>query len=813
MKKFRTIIVAGLIAAVGILTSCEGFNAGSDLFEELTNAVEYANASYADITLNALNSYTESITPATGNYNNKYKAGDSMDLNFVPTSSYQFISWSASPAEAVEFEDAKSGKTKLTIKDVSQPITVEPVVAARPTVTFLPKDAVAVEKNTSIVITFSQAMNITEDDLKTIQILLGKQDALESYAAPVLDETKTVITFDANQENLLSFTGDSADVTVIIPQSFHYLSGEEKITLESEIKYTFTVNQDTLTKLSLSVVNSDANTGVTNVSGELSLNMEQQLELSFNALQEYYFKNWAVYDSEGNALAAETYSQFFEIADITADATTITAKKIGTGYVIKPVCIKRPQVVASTPVYDTVGANRASNVKFIFDQDMSESSIYWTEAELKLIKTELEQSGAGTVTYADFKADGKKDAAGNQYYYAYTVTSGTVTNRYLKNIEIKKRESSESLLNGNFYGCPYFETSSILVIPTDKSNTAEPLPGRIDIEVVLKKAFVNISGIELAKMYSACYRTDSRYDVTPPKVGDSLLYLGWGKQCYSGNTWSFGKNNPIDMGSVDSENDTTGISNIETAISTDIQNRKTGILQASSVQVLAETYGVKDTKTISIKENFTVTDETGISDIAITLTPVKNLVYPNQSEEIFTVYKQCDGEKKIIINPSQVETYWEFDLSSIETEGLYKLTLSVTDVLGNETKIPFSIVYKYDITNGIYLNDALITKEYDAYIILDNIFTSNYSVTKDNDVYGKYHITGNIGKYYSFYTYDDVSGYSQTKLKRLATVCTEKSIDTNGETISVSKTNYDQGLPYLIIQDCFGNFKIEALPL
>lgn len=543
-KMFRSLFVTSLILSVFGLLSCKGFANGESFLDELDQTIAYLNASYADITLNALNSYTESISPATGNYNNKYKAGDSMKLEFVPTSSYQFIKWGATPEDAVTFEDEKSGKTKMTVKKVGEPITVEPVVCARPTVTFLPKNAVAVEKNTSIVITFSQAMNISDEELSSIQILCNRASALENYLAPVLDETKTVITFDADEENLLSFSGETADITVIIPQDFYYLSGEEKICLEQETSYMFTVNQQTLSKLSVTVSNPDANKGSCNLNGEYSLNIGQIQNLNFAVLQEYAFTNWAVKDADGNTVLPVVYEQFFEIGDVTAATTTVTALKVGSGFVIEPVCVKRAQVVASTPAYEKTGVNRATDIRILFDQNMSESSIYWTEEELLKIKNEKGLSDSN-FEYKVYAATNKKDSNQKQYYYAYAVTSGQEKTKYFKNIKIQIRETKKSLLDIDYYGMPYFETASILVIPVVKDNYAYRLPALEDIEYTIEKGFVNLAGIELAHEYSSCYRTNGGYDISGPTLKwigadsgyETGIYSVKGKQEYTGTTW------------------------------------------------------------------------------------------------------------------------------------------------------------------------------------------------------------------------------------------------------------------------------------
>lgn len=827
-KMFRSLFVTSLILSVFGLVSCKGFANGESFLDELDQTIAYLNASYADITLNALNSYTESISPATGNYNNKYKAGDSMKLEFVPTSSYQFIKWGATPEDAVTFEDEKSGKTKMTVKKVEEPITVEPVVCARPTVTFLPKNAVAVEKNTSIVITFSQAMNISDEDLSSIQILCNRASALENYSAPVLDETKTVITFDADEENLLSFSGETADITVIIPQDFYYLSGEEKICLEQETSYMFTVNQQTLSKLGVTVSNPDANKGSCNLNGEYSLNIGQIQNLNFAVLQEYAFTNWAVKDADGNTVLPVVYEQFFEIGDVTAATTTVTALKVGSGFVIEPVCVKRAQVVASTPAYSSVGVARSFSIRVIFDQDMSEHSIYWTETEIKDIKASLAANGS-TVTYEDYKVANKKSENNENYYYAYVVNG---SNKYYKNIEIKKRGTTTSVLNGQYYGCPYFETDSTLVIPTG----ADEVPEFTDIEFILSRNFVNMNGIEMAREYSGCYRTNGKWDVTGPilkykaetinklysgsstevTLSDCVLKAA-GKHSFLDTDWSLipalaGFYTYNENGSDDNSKHVIDEQKKEKQESfTDYDTRSSLISNATTVTELAS-LNVQYANSVDFSgTTASVEDVSGISDIVLTLTPVPNNLYPNQSNDVYRIIKDFAGETKLL------DINMQFDFSSLhDAEGVYELSLTITDVVGNVKEITFGLEgqserfgYVFDWKSK-YEWSILPTS---VYCLVDNVNNGTFACVETDTNYNneKYWVIEGVkGEYIVRDTYGTV--ITPNNISNYWSNVDVKKINNDGEQVKFfAPRGRPYQTPYVIMRDVLGNLKALAL--
>lgn len=335
-------------------------------------------------------------------------------------------------------------------------------------------------------------------------------------------------------------------------------------------------------------------------------------DITFIPSDGYYFTSWKVTPDD-----AVTFD------DPLAAETSVTIN-LECAIVIEPVCGKRAQVVASTPAYEKTGVNRAIDIRILFDQDMSESSIYWTEDELNEIKNEF--SGF-SFEYSYYAVPGKKDANNNQYYYAYTVTTSEGKKRYFKNIDIHKRNTTESLLNIAYYDMPYFETPSILVIPVAKEDHSYRLPALTDIEVVIEKGFVNSNGIEIAREYTCCYRTNGGYDNVGPSFywgqnhNDNRIYALKGIQPYTKLPWKLIDDNPKTIAPTEQEIYFGLYYDQRTLVEDEM---RTALLSIDSFETLKNEYKILDTKTVIVDGNFTVEDESGIAEIVLTLTPVPN---------------------------------------------------------------------------------------------------------------------------------------------------------------------------------------------
>lgn len=370
-----------------ILSSCKNFLSGSDLLDELEKQIDYTNLPYANVTINASTDFTKQITPTAGLYDEKYKIKDKINLNFLPKNDYQFISWNVNPQNAVSFDDIYSTETTATIQNADTPLTITPDCIIRPTVSFEPENrSDGVPKNTSIVITFSQAMDISQEDLDRIKITSGLENLTYNFQPPVLSEDKKRITFLADRTNLISLASGTKVLMVTIPQDFYYIYQNKNIELQDTITYSYRINSQTSDKAVISIKASELE-GTISYSGSKTYYLDDEVKVKFIPDDStYILQGWKIVDTEGNEIS-ETVLQ----KEISEDLQTISVK-ILTGYdkeiQIQPVCTVKGKLTVNFTKADGFGEispteKREYNQKDEFNISYTEGNsnydfLYWT---------------------------------------------------------------------------------------------------------------------------------------------------------------------------------------------------------------------------------------------------------------------------------------------------------------------------------------------------------------------------------------------------------------------------------------------------
>ena len=319
LKVFSTLLV--FVANILVFSGCENFFDGNLIKDELDNLIEYANASYADITINSINVATESIVPATGNYNNKYKKTDKINLSFTPVSNYQFIKWTASPEGSVLFENASSTVTTAEVMNIDSPITIEPMVYARPEVTVSPGNAVENPKNSTIVISFNTPLDISEADLSKIAITVDDISVLANYKAPYFNAEKTKITFVPKRDNLIDIQSGVKIVKVTVPSYFYYTKENVNISLTNDFNYSFKINSSTETSLEVSV-NCPSIAGDLSYSGTKVYYLDNEFKVKCTPKKGYSFIGWGATYNDDNSIVEESILEY----KTSEDGTEATVK-------------------------------------------------------------------------------------------------------------------------------------------------------------------------------------------------------------------------------------------------------------------------------------------------------------------------------------------------------------------------------------------------------------------------------------------------------------------------------------------------------
>lgn len=163
MKKINihNICIGGGFLLLTLFTSCKSFLDGNTFLAELEKSMLYANAPYVDVTFTSKGTETATLIPAPGTYSDKYKATDTIQIQFEPQIGYFFTGWTVEPEDSVTFEDATKSRTTVNIVSAETPIVITANTGSRPDiVSASPIDEQGgVYRDRTIVVKFNQEMD------------------------------------------------------------------------------------------------------------------------------------------------------------------------------------------------------------------------------------------------------------------------------------------------------------------------------------------------------------------------------------------------------------------------------------------------------------------------------------------------------------------------------------------------------------------------------------------------------------------------------------------------------------------------------
>ncbi|MCR4901106.1 MAG: fibronectin type III domain-containing protein [Treponema sp.] len=231
-------------------------------------------------------------------------------------------------------------------------------------------------------------------------------------------------------------------------------------------------------------------------------------ELTFEPLADYEFLKWTIIDSNSKKeLENGLYLKLASTTEASTTCTLVKAPEKDMALCLCPVVVKRPRIISAAPQNSDVGAYRDAKIRVIFDKNVEENSIYFTEAEVKAKISEL------GIERSAFLNAGTQDAP---KYYGYTYED-TI---YFKNIQIEDQKTGNSLLE--YYGAPYFEDAVTLVIPP--GNT--PVLSNTNIIVTLETGFFykeESKDIKLKEEYKWLYFVNSKTDKDLPDIKTEII--------------------------------------------------------------------------------------------------------------------------------------------------------------------------------------------------------------------------------------------------------------------------------------------------
>ncbi len=208
----------------------------------------------------------------------------------------------------------------------------------------------------------------------------------------------------------------------------------------------------------------------------------REYTIGFDPDTDYEFLYWQIFDkSSGTDIPNGTYITITEpsTGDTSYTLTTIPEDD-SIQLALRPVVAERPHILSNSPLYTDEGVNKDTTIQVVFDYDMSENSIYYTEQELDDLKENFgEESLLPPVTIN-----------GEKKYYGYKIQkdSSGEYDYFYKNISIKDNDTGENL--NKYFNPPRFDNKRTLSIFAMKDeNSLSPLIDYSQIVVTLEKDF------------------------------------------------------------------------------------------------------------------------------------------------------------------------------------------------------------------------------------------------------------------------------------------------------------------------------------
>ncbi len=399
--------------------------------------------------------------------------------------------------------------------------------------------------------------------------------------------------------------------------------------------------------------------------------------LSFEPDSDYEFLRWEIYDTEsGNIIPDNTYIKIGNLKENETTYSFVSKPDDSIKLAIRPVIAERPQIISYSPLFDVAGVNTDTSIRIIFDYDMDEASIYYTQDEIdEMIKNGEADEG---------------DCKEGDVYYGYK-KNGQL---FYKNIILKNNDGGSNV--NEHYNHPVFENPKALII---SANRDKLLAAYTQVLVTLNK---NISykkddvNIAMATSKKWIFQLNNGKDNVAPTIAKDTFILGIS----------------------DSDKLSTYAKDLTTSASTPWSDAN-----------------VKYNNDKKLYINLAAQDSgSGLSEY---FTLVTKKIYDNKYDLLETpeeIKKLCYYQS---INPTSKESTFEKDLDLSDYEdGVYNAYLEIKDITGNILTYPESGYYYFTIdkTAPKLENNPVI--EVDT--TKDNQINLSWNATKDSKTIVEY---------------------------------------------------------------------------
>lgn len=187
--------------------------------------------------------------------------------------------------------------------------------------------------------------------------------------------------------------------------------------------------------------------------GEDTYKVGQAQHIEFEPDSDFEFIRWQIINSntemELTKNQIDNYINSVDLSNEKIDLKFINVPEDGVAIELKPMIVERPQIISNAPSYSSAGVLRDTTIQVMFDYDMDEDSIYYSEEEIE----ELSNNGVLYVNMLPPYETGVK-------VYGYQDDAGNV---FFKNISIMNSRNGANL--ANHFKKPIFENPRTLSIP------------------------------------------------------------------------------------------------------------------------------------------------------------------------------------------------------------------------------------------------------------------------------------------------------------------------------------------------------------
>ena len=372
---------------------------------------------------------------------------------------------------------------------------------------------------------------------------------------------------------------------------------------------------------------------------------------------------WELYDLKTDSSIAN--GTYVTLEDPTQPSTNYSVTQVpdnGIELALRPVVAERPQIISYSPM--TLDELKDSSIQVLFDHDMDEGSIYYSDDELESL---IAKVGKENLLVSD-KREGK--------YYGYKKDGKT----FFKNISFEDNDSYENITE--CFDEPFFATPRMLNINTSKENK---LPDFTQVLVTIENDFFykaeganrqykNIS-MWLSKKW--VYQVNDMEDTDAPRV-------------------------------VNDDDVNVSINSGENL------SELTQLTAAPNTPAVSESTLFNRDKKITLNIKVTDTGSGPASNFILALTKVQDADY--KDIENSTVQKTSLNYQRVTSQNGVLNR--ELDLASLIedklSDGVYKLNFEFSDRSGKTVTYPENKSYYFTVDNQIKMAEPVFTDTSDS---------------------------------------------------------------------------------------------------